>query len=56
MLLAESPTLQTFDSRAVGMPYLVHFWSFLAIHSPEPDDYPFLSMTKITTQFAHNGP
>jgi hypothetical protein len=38
---------QTFDrrSRAVGMPY--HFWSFLAIYSPEHDDYPFLRMTKI---------
>ena len=39
--------IQTFDrrSRAVGMPY--HSWSFLAIYSPEHDDYPFFSITKL---------
>ena len=39
--------VQTFDrrGRAVGMPY--HSWSFLAIYSPEHDDYSCLRMTKI---------
>ena len=45
MRLAASPTSQTFDSRAVGMPY--HSWSFLAIYSPQHDDYPCLRMTTI---------
>ena len=33
------------------MPY--HSWSFLAIYSPEHDDYPFLRMTKIARDFPY---